>query len=702
MSWLGDVQWFVLVTLFVAALVTLSLYLVQYALGILWRPRGTTPAPDLLHETDSLLTWVLSLNSWRSQWLTAWISALNREAKNWGSSLKVTFEEDGINDPLDLRVKQTVSVVRSAQEKVICCNVMGESIQFSVLAAPLSNAALGGTPYRVQVSPLHLQLELHMKEEGGEIQVTWSLIHFQDANLHIHSKAAQEMHVAEAVSQTLRSLLLTLLNSVHPSVVLSTKPTDVKDCQNVQSIGNSYLAPCPPKPPRAHELKLQVKHIRATLLTGQNAAGSVSTVCVAQLNNPLQKFSTPVAQNTTNLSWEEEFTFDLNAKSKELHLQILEAGKSSESSFNAWVAVPLDLFRKQPSGEQSFALSSRPSSNSPVSGSVTAEFSYVEPTELKSWQVAAPPAATKVEKDRTVMPCGTVVTTVTAVKTKPRPEGKPPGMTSESPARTPPKVKVIEKDLFVRAIPTQGAPVSKALSSSDTELLMLNGTDPVAEAAIRQLRESAKQSLKSPRKKSTIIISGISKMALSQDHEAALMFDYAAAMDGTVNSDDCYTEESTTTTTTTTNALVSEQLTLSSLQTLPVQDLDEDTLQDAWGFSAGHSNSPSGDWNLNGPVEKDCEQISISSTSVSELGNVKKSKGGFLRKGAKLFFRRRHHQKEPGMSQSHNDLVYLEQPTPEETRKKGTTLTRMFNKKLHPKSKNKNKLSIPSTEMPHT
>lgn len=60
-----------------------------------------------------------------------------------------------------------------------------------------------------------------------------------------------------------------------------------------------------------------------------------------------------------------------------------------------------------------------------------------------------------------------------------------------------------------------GVAVSKALSSSDTELLMLNGTDPVAEAAIRQLNQSAKQKLKSPVKKSTIIISGIAKVRMS-------------------------------------------------------------------------------------------------------------------------------------------------------------------------------------------
>ena len=63
-----------------------------------------------------------------------------------------------------------------------------------------------------------------------------------------------------------------------------------------------------------------------------------------------------------------------------------------------------------------------------------------------------------------------------------------------------------------------GAAVSKALSSSDTELLMLNGTDPVAEAAIRQLHQSAKQKLKSPVKKSTIIISGVAKVRRARVH----------------------------------------------------------------------------------------------------------------------------------------------------------------------------------------
>lgn len=48
----------------------------------------------------------------------------------------------------------------------------------------------------------------------------------------------------------------------------------------------------------------------------------------------------------------------------------------------------------------------------------------MEPSEAKSLQLPAKLPVAKVEKDRTVMPCGTVVTTVTAVKAKTLLEGR--------------------------------------------------------------------------------------------------------------------------------------------------------------------------------------------------------------------------------------------------------------------------------------
>lgn len=93
-SWFGEVQWLVLVSLFVVALGTVGLYLAQWALArARLRPlrRAAEPGEGQRPESDALLSWILTLNSWRSQWQAAWVTALNREAKRKG----VSFCEGG-------------------------------------------------------------------------------------------------------------------------------------------------------------------------------------------------------------------------------------------------------------------------------------------------------------------------------------------------------------------------------------------------------------------------------------------------------------------------------------------------------------------------------------------------------------------------------------------------------------------------------
>ncbi|XP_063812755.1 C2 domain-containing protein 2 isoform X2 [Pseudophryne corroboree] len=546
---------------------------------------------------------------------------------------------------------------------------MGKAIQFAVRVTRTLPANSGCQIYSVRVTPLHLNLELRVREGiKNQIEVTWSMGNFTDLDLHIQSKTKLETPGHSAIMETLEDILKNLMGCVRPTVELSSKPSDMKDYLNIPGGHSSVI--CPPKPPRAHELKLQVRNIKATLVGIPDPSGLA--VCSAQLNDPVQRCTTTAIKHSLSPCWEEEFIFELNAKSRELLLQITEAGNPAGSLPLAWATVPLDLFRKNPSGRQNYALICVP--GSPVSGSISAQFLFVEPNEVKSWIVPTPVPAKKVEKDRTVMPCGTVVTTVTSVTSKPRAEGKSPTTSytekaSESPSNTPPKIKVIERDFSVQAIPSQSGLVSKALSSSDTELLMLNGSDPVAEVAIRQLRESSKQSLKSPRK-STIIISGISKTLLTQDDEATTMMDYAASMDITTSSNDVTMK-------------TADEKCLPAAAAVS----SDDELQDAW-----EQGSQLGEWTGNGVEGPDSEAVSVSNLSISETGSVRKSKGGFLRKGAKLFFRRRHQQKDPTMSQSHNDLVYLRESESAEPRKKGATLSRLLNRKRLLKTKNKNKL----------
>lgn len=689
-SWLGEVQWLFLVSLFVAALGTVGLYLAQWALAKARPPPRRRAEPDELRrqESDTLLSWILTRDSWGNQWLAAWVTALNYEAERSGGPLRLSFQKDPRPQSLQLTVGEVSSVVKSAQEKMVICRVVGENLQFLVSAGPASTTEC--QLYDVRLSPFHLKVQFHMQEKREDIQITWSFTCAPETAIKIQPQAPGEKQVLEVnvLSEALKDLFKHLVSAASPSVFLSTKPMQAKEAQTLQCTSSTAQEPCPPKPPRAHELKLQVKNIRVSLLNHPGASG-ISHMCVAQLNEPAQRFIGTLVRNTTDLSWEEELTFELNAKSKELLLQISQDECSSEGLMGI-ATVHLDLFRKQPNGPQTFRLVSGTEPESSVLGSVTAEFSYVEPGDLKSWPAPPLVSAAKIEKDRTVMPCGTVVTTVTAVKTKPRFDtGRASPLSSESPVRTPIKVKVIEKDISVQAISCHSAPVSKTLSSSDTELLVLNGSDPVAEVAIRQLSESSKLKLKSPRKKSTIIISGISKTSLSQDHNAALMLNYAASMDSTNQGE-------------ATSALCHPEATEASAapppeenepaQALPALEPREDDL-DSWDLE---KESPVASWS--GPVlqEPDGDELSESSLSTSELGAIKKHKEGILRKGAKLFFRRRHHQKDPSLSQSHNDLVFLQQP--EGRQKKGATLGRLLNRKLLTRHRGKHTLNGPPRE----
>ncbi|XP_049641413.1 C2 domain-containing protein 2 [Suncus etruscus] len=686
-AWLSDAQWPLLVSLFVVALGTVGLYLAQWALARERSheqpgegpPLSTEPQPE--PEPDALLAWILSRKSWRSQWQAAWVRALNQEARRRGGPLDLSFEEDPQERLLELALQRVSIEAKSAQEKVLSCLVVGETLQFAASKAP-TPADAGPQLYDVRLSPLRLQLELQVTEKQEDIAVSWTFLCTPEMAVTVQPSAPGEVCAGETevVCTHLRNLLRQLVGSVSPSLVLSITPMDARRVQNRLQTPLPSVAPesCPPKPPRAHELKLQVKKVCATLLPAP-PEGGLSPRCVLRLNDPSQKFSSTLARNTSNLAWEEEFTFELNAKSKELGLEISEDGWSSEALLAA-TTIPLDLFKKQPSGPQSFTLTSP---DGATLGSVTAEFSYVEPGEAKSWASPLPvpmpmPAAT-VEKDRTVMPCGTVVTTVTAVKTKPRFDaGSATPQSSASPLRTPIKVKVLEKDISVQALSCHHAPVSKTLSSSDTELLVLGSSDPVAEVAIRQLSESSRLKLRSPRKKSTLIISGVSKTSLSQDSEAALMLDYAASMDRARHDPSPSPPGDVT---------VQDPLEgVAAAPAPPSPEVSEnpDIKPDSWH---PEKETLAAAWDGPDSLEPEGDALSENSLSVSEPEAPKKHKGGILRKSAKLFFRRRHAHREPGLSQSHNDLAALK--TPEGTRRKGATLGRILNRKLLSRHKNK-------------
>ncbi|KAJ8266650.1 hypothetical protein GJAV_G00133040 [Gymnothorax javanicus] len=649
----GSLHWLCMVTLFVASVVTVLLYFVQYFFGDLRHAKVGNATHDVRgrDEADALLKWALSLRSWQCQWKKAWVTALNEEAKKSTRGVQITFDEES-SQASELAVSHVSSFNKSTESKNVCCRVVGDRLQVTFTATPKEPSPAGPQRYSVKISPLQLQLDLQIREVSEEVHVAWTLSNLEVWDLQVTPSHTQMVAAGPSVAE-IRDRLRQVLCGARPSVVLSSRPVQPSEIKEMRA--KALQVTSPPKPPRAHDWKLLVKNIRMTCGQEEGAAGSANPYCVLQLDDPPQKVSSSVSRGTSSPSWDQPFIFELSGRSKELSIQVLAEGQPEQSALIGQISVPIDLVKKQPKGLQTFALMNKDQ----VAGTLATEFRYLDPSELRSWQTPTPALTKKVEMDRTVMPCGTVVTTVTAVKSKPG-RTSSTALNGETPSKAPPMSKLAGRRVSEQ-VSVSGATVSKALSSSDTELLILNGTDPVAEAAIRQLHQSAKQKLKSPVKKSTIIISGVAKTPLSQDDEMALMAGYAASMDASMTED---------------------PVTFSIGD--PGGNSETSSLTNAQEGPSGAGLEEK--WDSQSEQDPDSDKKSALSLCISESGS-KKGKGSFLHKSAKLFFRRRHQRKDPGMSQSHNDLVYLEHPTGvDKERGRAATLSRMLSRKLLNKS----------------
>lgn len=194
-SWLSEVQWLFLVSLFVAALGTVGLYLAQWALAKARPPPRRRAEPDELRrrESDTLLSWILTRDSWGNQWQAAWVTALNYEAEKRGGPLRLSFQKDPRPQSLQLTVEKVSSVVKSTQEKVVICHVVGETLQFLVSAGPASATGSECQLYDVHLSPFHLKVEFHMEEKREDIQIRWSFTHVPETAIKIQPQAPGEV-----------------------------------------------------------------------------------------------------------------------------------------------------------------------------------------------------------------------------------------------------------------------------------------------------------------------------------------------------------------------------------------------------------------------------------------------------------------------------------------------------------------------------
>ncbi|NXQ66102.1 C2C2L protein, partial [Quiscalus mexicanus] len=585
------------------------------------------------------------------------------------SSVQITFEE-GPQLPQAANISCVTCKGLSDHSMVLWCHLSAEAVKFPVSVTQQSPVAVSVDTYHVTLAVLQAQVEIHLEEIQNEgLLVSWTFKDRPDLDLFVLPRLGlPEKDEGRADLSTIKDLVEDTIVSTKPAMMVN-----LVACTAVASaIPSNKLTRESPSRVAAAPLvsKLLLRNLRVLNLGCQGKGGVGEIRCVAELDSPpQQKWTRPVIGGSVGaageMEWNDEFFLELGPRSKELKLQVLRSSDGGGNVLLAYATLLIDSLDKQPSGRQVCSLAPGAGQSLTAEATIALELLYQEsPASLNaphatSLRTSITPTK-KVEMDRTIMPDGTIVTTVTTIQSRPKADCK-----LDSPSRSPSKVEVTEKTTVLLET---GRPHDH-LPSSSRDSRLPNGLDPVAETAIRQLTETNnKTTKKTPTKRSTLIISGVSKVPIAQD-EMALSLGYAASLEATAYGD---SEADST-------ADQMHDFTELSrpLEALPSgqrdsQELDETTRSDV-------SERPSVE-----DVESE-----TGSTGALETRSLKDHKVSFLRSGTKLIFRRRSKQKEAGLSQSHDDLSNVTANST--TRKKTGSFSHRLIKRFSFKSKSKPK-----------
>lgn len=688
---LRDAGWAALLVLFAASLLTVLGWLLQSARGW-WRrgaPGDRSPGPAPAAEPGGplrelglwrsllrlraaptgapgepgvrgLLASLFAFKSFRENWQRAWVRALNEQACRAGSSIQIAFEEA----PQLLSrasIGHVTCVDQSENTMVLHCQLSAEEVMFPVSVTQQSPAAVSMETYHITLTLPPTQLEINLKEVPGEgLLVSWAFRNRPDLSLTVRPKLqARERGEEQVEVSTIEELIEDAILSTQPAMMVNLRVCSAPGglVPSEKPLTLSQAQPASLRPTR-----LLLRQLRASHL-GSELEGTGDLRCAAELDNPAQQRWTKPTRAGPEVEWTEDLVLDLGPQSRELVLRVLRSSHGGDAELLGQATLPVGSPSRPLSRRQVCPLTPGPGTALGPAATVAVELQYEEGSPGNSTLSTPRPSITptkKIELDRTIMPDGTIVTTVTTVQSRPRTgDGK-----SDSPSRSPSKVEVTEKTTVL----SEGSGPSSAPNSSSGESHLANGLDPVAETAIRQLTEpSGRAAKKTPTKRSTLIISGVSKVPIAQD-ELALSLGYAASLEALAQD---YARDGSGPSLPPSDPPATFPGARDALcSPTSVQEADETTRSDI-------SERPSVD-----DVESE-----TGSTGALETRSLKDHKVSFLRSGTKLIFRRRPRQKEAGLSQSHDDLSdTMASPS---VRKKAGSFSRRLIKRFSFKSKPK-------------
>ncbi|XP_011184493.2 uncharacterized protein LOC105213405 isoform X3 [Zeugodacus cucurbitae] len=352
------------------------------------KKRYVPPPSNVVGPETTSVTWTSQVFRWLysdlvivNELLTSWVIALNE-------TLKKSMEEHGV----------AVEVVRVLPDSpppslnnIFCnCDEMNPSnmlITFDCDAQPVLQVKtlrqkagkVDTSHYKVTVSRFRARMATAMNYNTlkGEMKVDG----YPDIRVAMNSVGAikpmdqDEQQLQGVISEIITA---TLRDSVYPvdfSVYATCPRAEVDPLDMPQNMEGSNFSALQPM--------ISGRRLLVKIVKGEGLADAKDPFVVVEMDEPAQKNQTGARQGATPY-WDEHFLFELSPQSAEILFEVYDRpDKGVEAPrFLGLGLVGIDELAVGPASTQVLTLQPRPYETSPVSGTITVDFVFIEGAEI--------------------------------------------------------------------------------------------------------------------------------------------------------------------------------------------------------------------------------------------------------------------------------------------------------------------------------
>ncbi|XP_071844128.1 phospholipid transfer protein C2CD2L-like isoform X3 [Apostichopus japonicus] len=516
------------------------------------RPGGPSSGAYNNDWVNSIAQWIYSQQSLCTpqQVSSSWLKALNDEAKRQGSSVQVTFEAMALG-PVPPKFSNITIETEPNNVLTVTCDLQAEGIDFGVFASQHTASTVKVSNCNATVQKLSGKLKLKVqciiRTFGEDWHITATLE--EDTVLHlkitpqITQNESVDIHAMEAIIRN--AILSATFTTVIPTRALprdmatlawsrqKPSPPGTSPSERRSDVsGSNHVAAKVPQEPR-----LLVRVIKANNLQRHSAEFDGDPYCVVTLDQPFQRHKTNFIKNTTNPFWDEQFLFHIVNESGEITFEVHDRGHNDR--FQGGTTLPLASIDRSRGSRHIIQLQSRPAQNDNVKGSIVLFLLFMQNPDVAKKPLSP---SRKIEKKQMLAPDGTIITTVTTKTSRPKYltannneiptkvytdraqtiEHAAPmngSMSPGSPDRDgywTPTSGTATNGLSSQEVPQVHSVTTKktpSITIADSGRESPHSRSAVADTAIRHFQEqqALESNQKTPTKKSTLIIHGVSE-----------------------------------------------------------------------------------------------------------------------------------------------------------------------------------------------